>query len=166
MHLSDLSDRCIVKGEGEEVLADIISQQEQQAFLQEDNAKRIEESAERQFLEYELPPLSLSALCRTYLEDICIVLGSSLEVLVRSPNPRFDSDMADLVSPLNDDRDDNYLTRSLLTRSNLLLQSVQCLCLQVHYHLILPPNGTQDRFLGHVWFVQMGPTIELLPNAP
>ena len=34
-----------------EVLADIISQQEQQAFLQEDNAKRVEESAERQFSE-------------------------------------------------------------------------------------------------------------------
>ena len=34
-----------VKGEGEEVLASIISQQEQRAFLQEDNAKRVEESA-------------------------------------------------------------------------------------------------------------------------
>ena len=40
-----------VKGEGEEVLANIIYQQEQQAFLQEDNAKRVEESAERRFLE-------------------------------------------------------------------------------------------------------------------
>ena len=36
-----------VKCEGKEFLADIISQQEQQAFLQEDNAKRVEESAER-----------------------------------------------------------------------------------------------------------------------
>ena len=36
-----------VKGEGKEVLADIISQQEQQAFLQEDNSKRVEESTER-----------------------------------------------------------------------------------------------------------------------
>ena len=40
-----------VEGKVEEVLADIISQQEQQAFLQEDNAKRVEESAERQFPE-------------------------------------------------------------------------------------------------------------------
>ena len=40
-----------VKGEGEEVLAAIISHQEQRAFLQEDNAKRVEESAERQFSE-------------------------------------------------------------------------------------------------------------------
>ena len=40
-----------VEGEGKEVLANIISQQEQQVFLQEDNAKRVEESAERQFLE-------------------------------------------------------------------------------------------------------------------
>ena len=24
----------------------------------------------------------------------------------------------------------------------------------------------QDSFLGHIWFVQMGPTLELLPNAP
>ena len=34
-----------VKGEGKEVLADIISQKEQRAFLQEDNAKRVEERA-------------------------------------------------------------------------------------------------------------------------
>ena len=40
-----------IEGEGEEVLADIISQQEQQAFLQEDKTKRVEESAERQFSE-------------------------------------------------------------------------------------------------------------------
>ena len=40
-----------VEGEGEEVLANIISQQEQRAFLQEDNVKRVEESVERQFLE-------------------------------------------------------------------------------------------------------------------
>ena len=39
-----------VEGEGEKVLAGIIYQQEQRAFLQEDNAKRVEESAERQFL--------------------------------------------------------------------------------------------------------------------
>ena len=38
-----------IEGEGKGVLADIISQQEQQAFLQEDNAKRVEESVERQF---------------------------------------------------------------------------------------------------------------------
>ena len=38
--------------------------------------------------------------------------------------------------------------------------------MQDQYHLILPPNGMQDCFLGHVWFVQMGPTLELLPNAP
>ena len=74
---------------------------------------------------YELPQSSLSALCRTYLEDIRIVLGSALAVLVRSPNPRFDLDMADLISPLNNGKDNDYLTRSLLTRSNLLLQSVQ-----------------------------------------
>ena len=41
-----------VEGEGKEVLADIISQQEQQAFLQEDNTKQVEESAERNFSEY------------------------------------------------------------------------------------------------------------------
>ena len=35
----------------DEVLADIISQQYQQAFLQEDNAKRVEEISERQFSE-------------------------------------------------------------------------------------------------------------------
>ena len=40
-----------VEGKGEEVLAEIISQQEQRAFLQEDIAKRVEESAERQILE-------------------------------------------------------------------------------------------------------------------
>ena len=40
-----------VKGKVEEVLSDIISQQEQRAFLQKDNAKRVEESAERKFLE-------------------------------------------------------------------------------------------------------------------
>ena len=40
-----------VEGKGEEFLADIIYQQEQQAFLQEDNAKRVEESSERQFSE-------------------------------------------------------------------------------------------------------------------
>ena len=75
--------------------------------------------------------------------------------------------------------DDDYLTRALLTCSNLLLKSVhdelnpglnlchiQYLCLQGQYHLILLPNGMQDRFLGHVWFVQMGPTLELLPNSP
>ena len=88
-----------------------------------------------------------------------------MTLLVRSPNPRFDSDMADLVSPLNDDRDDDYLTRFLLNRSNILLQSGQYLRLQGQYHLILPPNSMQDRFLGHIWFVQMGPTLELLPNA-
>ena len=93
------------------------------------------------------------------------MLGIALAVLVRSPNPRFDSDMADPVSPLNGDRNDDYLTRSLLTRSNLLLHSVQYLRLQGQYQLILPPNGMQDRFLGHVWFVQMGPTLDLLPNA-
>ena len=114
---------------------------------------------------YELTLSSLSVLCRTYLEDIRIVIGSALVVLVRSPNPRFDSDMADLISPLNGDRDDDYHTRSLLTRSNLLLQSVQYLLLQGQYQLILAPNGMQDIFLGHVWFVQMGPTLEILPNA-
>ena len=108
---------------------------------------------------------SSSALCRTCLEDIRIVLGIAFAVLVRSPNPRFDSDMADPVSPLNGDRDDDYHTRSLLTRSTLLLQSVQYLLLHGQYHLILPPNGTQHCFLSHVWFVQMGPTLELLPNA-
>ena len=38
-----------VEGEVEEVLSNIISQKEQQAFLQEDNAKCVEESTERQF---------------------------------------------------------------------------------------------------------------------
>ena len=86
--------------------------------------------------------------------------------------------MADLVSPSNDNRDDNCLASSVLTRSDLLLQSVhselkpglnichiQYLCLQGQYQLILPPNGMQDRLLGHTWFVQMGPTLELPPNA-
>ena len=36
---------------GEEVLVNLLSQQEQQAFLQEDDAKRVEESSERQFSE-------------------------------------------------------------------------------------------------------------------
>ena len=40
-----------IEGEGEEVLADIISQQEQRAFLQKDKAKCIEESVKRQFWE-------------------------------------------------------------------------------------------------------------------
>ena len=40
-----------VEGEGKEVLSDIISQKEQRDFLKEDNAKRVEESAERHFLE-------------------------------------------------------------------------------------------------------------------
>ena len=40
-----------IKGEGKEDLTEIISQQEQQAFSQEDNAKHVEESAERHFLE-------------------------------------------------------------------------------------------------------------------
>ena len=40
-----------VKVTGEEFLADIISQQEQRAFLQEDNAKCVGESAKRQFWE-------------------------------------------------------------------------------------------------------------------
>ena len=73
--------------------------------------------------------------------------------------------MADLVSTLNGDRDDDYHTRSVLTCSNLLLQSVQYLCLQGQYQIILPLEGMQDRFLGHVWFFQMGLTLELLPNA-
>ena len=42
-----------VEGKGEEVLAEIISQTEQRDFLQEDNAKRVEESAERQFSEHK-----------------------------------------------------------------------------------------------------------------
>ena len=85
--------------------------------------------------------------------------------------------MADLISPLNDDRGDDCLTSFVLTHSNLILQSVhrelkpglnlchiQNLRQRGQYHLILPPNGTQDRFLVHVWFVQMGPTLELLLN--
>ena len=128
---------------------------------------------------YKLPPFSLSALCCTCKEDVRIVLVSALAVLVWSPNPRFDSDMADLVSPLNYDRDDDCLTSSALTISNFLLQSVsgelkpglnlspiQYICLQGQYLLILPPNDMQDRFLGHVWFVPMGPTLKLLPNTP
>ena len=59
---------------------------------------------------------------------------------------------------------DNH-ARSLLTHSNLLLQSVQYLGLQGQYQLILPPNGMQDRFLGHLWFVQMGLTLELPPQC-
>ena len=47
------------EGEGEEVLADIIFQQEQRAFLQEDNAKRVEESAERQFSEQKRVQIDL-----------------------------------------------------------------------------------------------------------
>ena len=80
---------------------------------------------------------------------------------------------------LEDDRDDDCITSSGLTRPNLLLQSahselkpglnifhIKYLCLQGQYHLILPSNGMQDRFLGHVWFFQMGPTLELPPNTP
>ena len=54
LHNADDEDRggsYYVEGEGEDVLADILSQKEQRAFLQKDNAKRVEESAERQFLE-------------------------------------------------------------------------------------------------------------------
>ena len=40
-----------VEGKGEEAIAGIISQQEQRAFLQEDNNKRVEESAARHFSE-------------------------------------------------------------------------------------------------------------------
>ena len=43
--------------------------------------------------------------------------------------------MADLVSPLNGDRDDDYHA------------SVQYLCLQGQYQLILPPNGMQDELI-------------------
>ena len=53
-HNADNDDRGVLYGikvEVKEVLADIISQQEQRAFLQEDNAKHVEESAESQFLE-------------------------------------------------------------------------------------------------------------------
>ena len=87
--------------------------------------------------------------------------------------------MADLVSPLNDVRDNDYLTSSVLTCSNLLLQSVhgqlkpgvnlchiQYIRLQGQYHLILPSNSMQDRFLGHVWFFHMVATLEILPNSP
>ena len=87
--------------------------------------------------------------------------------------------MADLVLPLNNNRDDDCLTISVLTCYNPLPQSVygelniglnichiQYLRLQGQYHLILPPNGMQNCFLGHVWLVQMGPTLDLLPNTP
>ena len=97
------------------------------------------------------------------------MLGNALAVLVRSPNPRFESDMAVLVSSLNYDRDDGCLTSSVLTRSNLLLQSVhgdlkpglnlchiQYLRLQGQYLLILTRNGMQDRFIGHVYFCPDG----------
>ena len=107
------------------------------------------------------------------------MLGSALVVLVRSPDPHFYLDMAELVSPLNDDRDDDCLTRYLLTLSNLLLQRVhselkpglnlchiQYLRLQGQYHLILPLNGMQDYFIGHLSLVHMGPTLEILLNAP
>ena len=52
LHNADDDDGGIsydVEGKGEEVLADIISQQEQRDFLQKDNAKHVEESAERHF---------------------------------------------------------------------------------------------------------------------
>ena len=51
--LYDVEGKGKGKGKGKEVLADIISQQEQRAFLQEDNANRIEEIPERQFLEHK-----------------------------------------------------------------------------------------------------------------
>ena len=94
------------------------------------------------------------------------MLGIVLAVLVRSPNPHFDSDMANPISPLDGDRNDDYYTISLLTHSNLLLESVQYLRLQGQYQLILLPNGMQDSILGHIWFVHMGPILELLPNVP
>ena len=53
-----------VKGEGEEVLANIIPHQEQRAFLQEDNAKRVEESAERQFSEQKRVQIHLKEKVR------------------------------------------------------------------------------------------------------
>ena len=48
-----------LKVEVKEVLADIVSQKEQRDFLQEDNAKRVEESAERQFSEQKLVQIHL-----------------------------------------------------------------------------------------------------------
>ena len=45
-----------VEGKGEEVLADIIYQQQQRAFLQEDNAKRVEESAKNAVFGAEMGP--------------------------------------------------------------------------------------------------------------
>ena len=57
-----------VKGEGEEVLADIISQQEQQAFLQEDNAKRVEESVERQFSEKKRVQIHLRSVSGMFVD--------------------------------------------------------------------------------------------------
>ena len=45
-----------IKGEIEEVLAGIISQQEQRDFLQEDNAKRVEESAKNAVFGAEMGP--------------------------------------------------------------------------------------------------------------
>ena len=71
------------------------------------------------------------------------------------------------------------LIGGLLERSDPLLQIVhselkpglnlchlQYLRLRGQYHLILPPNGMQDRLLGHIWFVDIGLILELLPNAP
>ena len=53
-HNADSDDGGIsydVKGEGEEVLANIIYQKEQREFLHEDNTNRIEESEKRKFFE-------------------------------------------------------------------------------------------------------------------
>ena len=64
-----------VEGNGEEVLANIISQQEQRAFLQEDNAKHVEESVERQFLEQKRVQIHL----REEVRNSPIVEGISVE---------------------------------------------------------------------------------------
>ena len=64
-----------VEGEGEEVIANIISQQDQRAFLQEDNAKRVEESAEGQFSEQKRIQIHL----REEVRNAPIVEGISVE---------------------------------------------------------------------------------------
>ena len=71
------------------------------------------------------------------------------------------------------------LLGGLLKRSSLLMQIIHgelkpglniChlhyILLQGQYHLIMLPNGVQDNLLGHILFVHMGLTLELLLDAP
>ena len=68
-----------VEGKGKEVLADIISQQEQRAFLQENDAKRVEESTERLFLEKKQVQIHLREKFRNSPRVEGIAEGTAVE---------------------------------------------------------------------------------------